>query len=487
MQHKNSSDETYEYENERRILELILNKWKTILLTSLLVALAGFLVILFTNKPTYKAEGSFLVNNRQIVGVGQGADSILTTNDISVSQQLAKVCKLALTANSTVEKVISRSGLELSNEELLDKLKISIVDNTNVLSLSYSCHDQQVSYKVVSTYMDILQNTLMQIADATSVVIFDKPVFPDEPESNHMLLIVPAVLFILTAAIFIVIIIIRDMFRDTIKSVKQFKNQVGVKIVGNIPTKYTPTNNGILKSKLGPKRKNSAFLFYESFNTLRQKISAHKKKTGDNVYLTTSAAPHEGKSTISCGIARTLAKNNNSVLVIDLDYRQPRIAEEMKLKTPEKDTCWNYVFDPANAEYEDLCVGKNISKGIDKCIVPGRQKNIDVMLPLPRLAETPKDFDISVFEKIIEYVKDKYDYVLIDTPPVNIFADAVVAAEYADAAMLIVRKDFAYTSQVNDVAMELEQSSRNFMGCILNEFFSTEGKSGNNYYGYYYS
>lgn len=486
MQHKKSSDENYEYENERRLLELILDKWKRILFVSLIVAAASFLALLLTSKPSYKAQGSFLVNNRRIVGVGQSSDSILTTNDVSVSQQLAKVCKLALTANSTVDKVITKGSLDMTVKELLRNLDITIIDNTNVLYLSYTCHDPQVSYKVVSTYMDILQPTLMQIGDATSVVVFDKPVLPEKKESNRKLLLIPAVLFILTAAIYIVCIIVRDMFRDTIKSVKQFKNQVGIKIVGNIPTKQVVSKGGVLKRRGGVKGKNSAFMFYESFNTLRQKIVAHNKKTNDSVFLSTSAAPHEGKSTISCGIARTLAKNNNTVLVIDLDYRQPRIAEEMRMKDPDKENCWNYVFDPSREDYEERIDGDGFDESISACIVEGRQKNVDLMLPMPRSAETPKDFDISIFERIIANVRDKYDYVLIDTPPVNIFADAVVAAEYADATMLIVRKDYAYTAQVNDAAAELEQNSRNFMGCILNEFYTTDGGHGGNYYGYYY-
>jgi len=91
-----------------------------------------------------------------------------------------------------------------------------------------------------------------------------------------------------------------------------------------------------------------------------------------------------------------------------------------------------------------------------------------------------------IVNDLIKKLKEKYDYVILDVPPILIMQDALAAVKYADTSVLVIRQDYAKTYEVIEALDELYEVSKNISGCILNaqekSLFDSDARG----YGYGY-
>ena len=204
------------------------------------------------------------------------------------------------------------------------------------------------------------------------------------------------------------------------------------------------------------------FNVVESYKATRTNImfSLNNEK-GCKKVMITSATAGEGKTTFCINIAKTFAQTGAKVLIIDADLRAPRISKYLNIDT--KKGLSNVL---AGFDAFDDCVVK-IDDNLH-CICSG---------PIP---PNPVELISSDnMKQLFEYLEDKYDYIFIDTPPVNIVTEGVLLSKYVTGVVLVTRQKYSLYKMVEKAIGALKFANAKIIGFILND-----AKTGTVYSGY---
>lgn len=181
--------------------------------------------------------------------------------------------------------------------------------------------------------------------------------------------------------------------------------------------------------------------------------------------LITSEKPKAGKSIVSANIAITYAQVGYKTLIIDGDMRKP--TQHYQFETSNYDGLSNVII--GNSDF-------------DKAIRSTRVKNLDLLTSGP-IPPNPSELIASEsFKKIFEHLQKKYDFILIDTPPIVSVTDAQVFLQYVPNCVLIIDAQKNNRSEVKKAKQLVEQADGHVIGAILNK--TAQEKSSN--YDYYY-
>jgi capsular exopolysaccharide synthesis family protein len=198
------------------------------------------------------------------------------------------------------------------------------------------------------------------------------------------------------------------------------------------------------------------------------------KNGGDapRVIVVTSALPGEGKTTVACNLAIALAEISKSALLIDADMRCPRIHSIFNL--PNEFGLADVLVQQADDE-----------ASLTAAIRPTSAPNL-FALPSGHCPESV--FSLMYSERtseLLERVRHRFDYVIVDAPPCLQFADARLLARQADGAVLVVRANHAEKKTAFAAAQRLIFDGGKVLGTILNDW--DPASSGNGDYGYKYA
>lgn len=206
----------------------------------------------------------------------------------------------------------------------------------------------------------------------------------------------------------------------------------------------------------------------EAYRILRTNIEFSNIDKNIKTILVTSAQQNEGKSTAISNLASTFASlENKKVLIIDCDLRNPSVHK---------------MFNVSNISgLTDVLTGQ---KDIEKCIEKTKVKNLDI-LKAGKIPPNPSEIlQSKKMRNFMEVIKEYYDYIFIDSPPVGIVTDASILAQYADGTILLVAANEADIEAVKISKERLERVNANILGAIFNKFEVDSSSYG--YYNYYY-
>ena len=180
----------------------------------------------------------------------------------------------------------------------------------------------------------------------------------------------------------------------------------------------------------------------------------------------TSTNPGEGKTTTTANLATSLAANGAKVLVVDADLRRPTLHQHFAIsKTPG---------------LSDVIVGK---RQISEAIQFARGKALHV-LPCGYIPPNPAELlGSNVMREIVRALKTRYDWVLIDTPPVLAMADTPVMCPFVDGVILVVASEASSRPAVQRAIDQLAGVGGTIIGAVLNK---VDLKRNSYYYSQYY-
>lgn len=188
--------------------------------------------------------------------------------------------------------------------------------------------------------------------------------------------------------------------------------------------------------------------------------------------LITSSVAGEGKSFISANLASTFATGTEKVLLIDCDLRRGRQKDVFGVHGTSKTGLSNLLID---SEWN-----KNLKKYIHKTEVP----NLD-MIPTGSTPPNPSVLlESEKLEEIVEKLKEQYDVIIFDTPPVGGLTDALVMTRLADVVLIVARAKKTTLELLDSTKEALENVNANIAGVILNRVDKKDSKYYKNYYYY---
>lgn len=195
-----------------------------------------------------------------------------------------------------------------------------------------------------------------------------------------------------------------------------------------------------------------SFSVTEAYKALRTNINFTIPGDGTKSFLVTSAVLSEGKTTTSSSLALTIAQTESSVIIVDADMRRPKV--HTKFKMVNKLGLSNILGGMCTLEEAIQSVEGYPSLSV---IAAGSlPPNPAELLASPAMAE------------LVEKLKEKYDYVILDTPPIDIVADALPLTKLVDGVVLVVRYHQSIHPELAAAVERLEFAGAHILGFVLN-------------------
>lgn len=201
----------------------------------------------------------------------------------------------------------------------------------------------------------------------------------------------------------------------------------------------------------------------ESYRTLRTNIQYSSFDKEYRVIVVTSSEPGEGKSTTSGNLALCMAQGDKKVILIDCDLRKPSLHKKFKIS--------NLVG------LSDVMIGKeDITTAIHRY-----NKNL-VLLTSGKIPPNPSEMLSSkAMSNLLETLKETFDYIILDTPPVQAVTDSQILSTKADGTILVIRAERTKKESVQNAVSLLKKVNANIIGTVLNGIDISRNK----YYYYY--
>ena len=220
--------------------------------------------------------------------------------------------------------------------------------------------------------------------------------------------------------------------------------------------------------------KNLNFTATEQYKLLRTNLDfTLPQDTKCHVIGVTSSIRGEGKSTTAINLSYVIAEKGGKVLLIDGDLRLPSVAKKMQIEgTPG---------------LTNLLMNKETD------VEPFKSNLLDnwYVLPAGDIPPNPSELLGSRrMERLLEALKEKFDYIVIDLPPVNIVSDALSISKFISGMIVVVREEYTEKKDLTHCMRLLSLSNVKVLGCVMNESNSGESSYGkykkSRYYKYYY-
>ncbi len=239
-----------------------------------------------------------------------------------------------------------------------------------------------------------------------------------------------------------------------------------------ISKKHRKVNPFAFQDNAKTLHKNLEFTATEQYKLLRTNITfTLPEDVKCPIIGVTSSMRGEGKSTTAVNLSYVLAENGKNVLLIDGDLRIPSVAKKMSIASKPGLT--------------DLLMGK------ESCDLNEFRSEILenwYILPSGELPPNPSELLGSRrMEVLLEALSEKFDYIVVDLPPVNIVSDALAISKLITGMVVVIREDYTEKKELENCFRQLKLSNVNVLGCVMNESKNGKGSYGKyrKYYRYY--
>ena len=307
---------------------------------------------------------------------------------------------------------------------------------------------------------------------ATNIHLIDRafpPSSPDRPKKGRTLLVGLAgglVLGFLCS-------LLRETMDFSVASAEELETLLGVPTLAIVPDAGSVPK--VLHRRQGAHLQKNAVsttllrhpesMLAEAFRALRTSVLLSRPDGAHQLVLVTSANPGEGKTCTAVNLALALAQSGGEVLLIDADFRQPRVARSLGLAN-----------EPG---LSDVLARKADLKDV-LTQLPGPELKVLVAGSRP---PNPADLLSSrSMRKLLQELRSRFTSVVIDTPPVLVISDANILASQVDAVVLVAESQATTRAAISRASKVITLSGGRILGTVLNKMDARR----DGYYGHYY-
>jgi len=426
----------------RTYLAAIRKSWLLITIMTLLGIGAGTALYLLT-PPQYATTIDFYVSTPSSEGSnpqssGQFAEARVNSYIVLLSsEQMAR-------------RVVDDTGLNLAPLDVAKKISATTQLNTVIVTATVTDHSPQRSLQiaqgVADTFPKLVDELDNQGRDTAIVVIHtvsgptlnSTPVSPDPRLYIGLGLAAGLVLGLAIA-------IIREILDNSVRTVDSAQRLVGAPVLGTIlfdpDSKRSPLIVG----------DEAASLRSEAYRQLRTNLQFINAAKTTNTIMITSAIPLEGKSTTAANLALTFVELGERVLLIDADLRRPQLAQLLGVS--------------GDVGLTNVLAGQ---VPLEDVLQPWGEGNLTV-LASGSIPPNPSELLGSArMGEVMTKLQDKFDKIVIDTPPVLPVTDAAIASSYAEAVVIVIRHGKTSRAQLANAAATMENVDARVVGSVLN-------------------
>ncbi|MFV0392005.1 MAG: GumC family protein [Paludibacteraceae bacterium] len=377
---------------------------------------------------------------------------------IQLEQQIAALRENVLASVNSVKSgiQIARNNILRQDSQFSSKISNVPTQERQFLEIKRQQEIKQTLYLFLSQKRE---ETALNLASTAPVArTIDRAYASLTPVSPKTMVIYLVALMIGLLIPFLVIYI-KDLINNKIEDQKEFQNLIKAPYLASIGATRDAENDVVVVSegKVTP--------IVEMFRLLRTNLQFIIGPKKSPVILITSSMSGEGKSFVSINLAMTLALMKKKVILVGMDVRSPMLGEYMHLTKQNGVTI--YLSDESVTP-EDVIISSGYHEYMD-------------VLPAGPVPPNPAELILSPrLDELIEYVKERYDYVIMDTAPIGLVSDTYMLNRFADNSIYVARQDYTPKDTTDFINEIFYEKRLNGMGVILN------GTSSVSSYGYAY-
>jgi capsular exopolysaccharide synthesis family protein len=387
----------------RSLLQIIKKNILLILSITISATLLTIFVNFYVLKPLYQAKCSVIV--------GKETSDKLTQEEVIMYQSLIKSYTEIAESRLVAENAIESSGLKTSSEELMENISVSAKEGTQIIEITYLSKDPEDSMiKANALAMSFVAES-QKLLPSGSVKLIDKAIVPKVPFSPNKILNI-VISFFIGLIISLGLVSFLELLDNSIKNENDVENQLGLTTLGSIPRQNK------MISLIVEKEPNSHVA--EAYKTLRTNILFSLENRGIKTLMVCSSGIKEGKTNISTNLATAISKVGKSVLLIDCDLRKPSVHRSFNISNELGLS--NILMEDNKANQAIVSINNNLH------IMPSGRH---VMNPYEVLASKK-------MKALIKEMEASYDYIIIDTPPIIAFTDALALVTDKIATIFVV-------------------------------------------------
>ncbi|SEW41931.1 polysaccharide biosynthesis tyrosine autokinase [[Clostridium] fimetarium] len=206
----------------------------------------------------------------------------------------------------------------------------------------------------------------------------------------------------------------------------------------------------------------------EAYKNLRTNIQLCGSDV--KVIMVTSATPNEGKSSVSFNLAVSLAESGKKVIFIDADLRKSILVGRYKINKSVKGLTH---FLSGICKFEEVMYATNV-------------ENLLTVFSGPVPPNPSELLGNKTFKLLIKTLRETYDYVIIDTPPLGNVIDSAIVAQECDGAIFVIAANTISYKFIQNTMVQLKKTDCKILGAVLNKVDMSENGYYSKYYGKYY-
>lgn len=471
--------------NMQRLLSAVWNKAWLIAVVAVVCAFLSFLGTLYFITPQYQSSAMFYVNNSS-VSVGDATFSI-DSGDISAAKSLVDSYIVILQTRESLNDVIDYAGVDRSYSELKRMISAASVNSTEIFEVVVTSPDPQEAQRIANAIAYILPKRISSIIEGTSAKVVDAAVVATKPSSPSYSLNT-MVGFLVGFALCVVAVLLREFFDITIRNEEDIIQTDKHPILAAVPDMSAPSKgSGYYTAGKKPDKKragthgkqqplvgeNISFAATEAYKLLRTKLQF--SFTDDNtshVIGVSSALAGEGKSLSAINLAHSLSQLDKRVLLIDCDMRRPSVATKLPITKV-----------PGLSNYLSGQIGLDML--FQNCGIPDDEEAF-VVIAAGRNPPNPVELlSSSKMVKMLERLRNSFEYIILDLPPVGEVSDALAVAKATDGMLMVVRQNYGNRVAYADAVRQFEFVGAKILGVVYNCSTESAGTYGKKYYKKY--
>lgn len=468
-------------------------KWKFLIVFGAVFGAAlCFAYLWFCITPLYEASVTLYVNNSSSK---EGSASI-TQSDLYASTQLVDTYAAIILSDAILEDVIRDVSLDMTIDELAELLEIKSVNDTEVFKVTVLYSEPETAARIVDSIAGIAPARITSIVKGSSVTVINYARVPEKiAYPNYVKNTLAG--FAAGGILLVGCLILMDVMNTCVRASSDFSRWQYPLLV-SIPDFMDKKQSGYYGMDTDNKRsikrnkenrrkeeirndkkrssgnicilnENTPFAVQEAYKTLRTNVIYSSPDQEKKIIILTSSQQGEAKTTTAINLAIAFAQNQSRVLLMDCDLRLPTIEKRLGIKRVPGLT--------------DLMLGIETDEN-----VLSELKNGLHVLPSGTIPPNPTEMlGSKKMEQILNQLTQNYDYIIMDTPPLETMPDAAILTKYATDIILVVRQNTTERAEIDGVIKKLELAKARILGFVFTCVTENERPSyGKNGYGYRY-
>ncbi len=456
------------------IVSLLLKRSIIIVLCTLLGMGLFYGINKSVSQPVYTASAKLYVYTKM---TSQSAD----ISELYYAQKAVNTYINILRTNVFYNQVIEKAGVSFTPGALNACTTIKVVDNTEIFEISVTTGSAYDSYKLAAAMQDVAPSYIKNIKSTAEISIVDPVVFNSIPVVPNLLNFALLGAF-LGCFLSVGIVLLAEFMDSSVKTEDELAKHYQLPILGAIPNYHTAMKGkrNMLTQFIPNYGKSSdsneenlisedsKFMIIEAYKALRTNLRYILRNDGCKKIIVNSPLPEDGKSTTCTNLGITIVQTGARVLLMDCDLRKGRLHHYFNLKnTPGVTDVLSGVINEKDAlqatEYENLYI---MSMG---SLPPN---------PTELLGSTQ-------MEELVKRLEKNFDYIIFDTPPVNVVSDVLSLINLVDGIVIVVRESKTTYPNLTKAITKYEFIDQKILGVVFNATTQYQGKKSKYYYHRY--